>query len=387
MSSGRQDFEKRSIPQHEARLELRQDAGDAGPGTLEGYAAVFDSRSLPLAGPNGRTFREIIREGAFERVLGNGDRDLISARNHDPDKVLGRESNDTLQVRTDRRGLRYRVDLPMTSYARDTANLVEGGYIKGSSFTFRVAEDGDEWTREGGSWLREIHDIAEVGELGPVTSEAYPSTTVSKRALAAAARLPKAKSPSNGRVIESSWVERNLQRAPSRVVENTKAVAYHEAGHQVVAWALGAKVEGAEVRFRKEGSWWKAVAGHSHRDPGKWNDRELALSAIAGVVAEGMYTGERVSLSVSTTDRIRVGDYRKLTGTSEEELRETAREILERHEHCLHDLADRLTREGSISGEDARAYLDSIGDADPDAVFVQRDRARRRKRRAAGGWW
>ena len=74
--------------------ELRADDGD---GTIQGYAAVFDSPSLNLGG-----FREIVRPGAFTQSVQRDD--VRALFNHDPNFVLGRTKSGTLALLEDERG-------------------------------------------------------------------------------------------------------------------------------------------------------------------------------------------------------------------------------------------------------------------------------------------
>ena len=149
----------------ETRAEL---AGN----TLKGYAAVFDGTATIGGG------YERIAPNAFDNALENADpRALI---NHDPSLVLGRRSAGTLRLDTDSRGLRFEVDLPDTTYARDLRELVERGDLAGASFGFIPGED--EITRApDGKQVRTHTAIRDLVDVSAVTYPAYEGTSLALR--------------------------------------------------------------------------------------------------------------------------------------------------------------------------------------------------------------
>ncbi|MFE1095888.1 HK97 family phage prohead protease [Streptomyces smyrnaeus] len=160
-------------------FEIRAE-GDATPGTLVGYAAKFHSRSQDLGG-----FVEVIAPGAFTRSLEEG-HDVRAVINHDPNLVIGRVSAGTLRLSQDDTGLRYEVDLPNTTAARDLAESLKRGDISQSSFQFRTIED--DWSFDtDGRELRTLYDL-ELRDVSPVTYPAYLDTNseIAKRSLEAA---------------------------------------------------------------------------------------------------------------------------------------------------------------------------------------------------------
>ena len=163
--------EKRTLDANET--ELRFDEAD---GKIVGYAAVFNDLSSPIGGQ----FRERILPGAFKNL--RGDDDIISAVNHDDSKVLGRKSAGNLDLTVTKRGLRYSITPPDTSYVRDLVENIRAGNVQGSSFEFRVREGGDGWVANDGEMIRELRAL-DVFEVGPVTRPAYPTTDVAMRSL------------------------------------------------------------------------------------------------------------------------------------------------------------------------------------------------------------
>lgn len=168
----RNDVERRSIA---FPLELRAKDGKK---TLVGYAALYDSPSSDLGG-----FTEVIRPGAFDRAL-REDQEVLARAEHDTRLLLGRRSNGTCRVSSDAKGLRYEVDVPDTQAGRDVMTLVERGDIRGSSFAFALPnKEGEKWSRTAaGHPLRELVDL-DIFDVAPTADPAYPTTSVSARAL------------------------------------------------------------------------------------------------------------------------------------------------------------------------------------------------------------
>lgn len=149
-------------------IEVREAEGDEM--ILEGYAAVYNSETD--LGP----FREVIRPGAFDDVMTNDVRALI---NHDPNLVLGRTTNGTLELSSDERGLKYRVKLGGQSYARDFYESVKRGDISQSSFAFTI--DKQSWNEE--RTVRSVDKVRQLLDVSPVTYPAYAAATVQARDL------------------------------------------------------------------------------------------------------------------------------------------------------------------------------------------------------------
>ena len=156
-------------------LEVRA-ADDGAPPGLSGIAAVYDSESVPIMG----LFREVIKPGAFKRALSEG-HDVRALFNHDVSGVLGRTKSNTLRLSDSDKGLRIELDMPDTQLGRDLLVSVRRGDIDGMSFAFRAVKES--WVNGGSSDgldLREIEDLI-LYDVSPVTSPAYPETSVSKR--------------------------------------------------------------------------------------------------------------------------------------------------------------------------------------------------------------
>jgi HK97 family phage prohead protease len=161
-------MERRKI---EAPVEIRVNGENR---TVAGYGAVFNSETII-----GGAFREKILPGAFGRAISG---DVFSFFNHDESKVLGRTKSGTLRLIEDDSGLRYEVDLPDTSAARDLRVSMDRGDVDGSSFMFNVPEGGDVWDFSGDMPLRTVSQV-NLFEVGPVTMPAYPDATAALRSM------------------------------------------------------------------------------------------------------------------------------------------------------------------------------------------------------------
>jgi len=152
--------------------------------SFSGYGIVFNSDSQPLYVYDQergvvRVTEQISRDSLSEADMS----DVISAINHNFERVLARTTSGTLQLDTDERGVMYRLELPDTTYANDLRVSVERGDITGSSFVFSMdMEEGYNITeRSDGSLLAVPKRITKVYEMGPVTNPAYPETTAENR--------------------------------------------------------------------------------------------------------------------------------------------------------------------------------------------------------------
>jgi HK97 family phage prohead protease/HK97 family phage major capsid protein len=156
------DAEKRTM----GTIEVRESEGDDM--TLEGYAAVYNSET------DLGHFREVIKPGAFDDVLDNDVRALI---NHDPNLILGRTTNGTLELSVDERGLKYRVKLGDQQYAKDFYESVKRGDISQSSFAFTIEKQS--WNEE--RTVRSVDKVRQLLDVSPVTYPAYAAATVQAR--------------------------------------------------------------------------------------------------------------------------------------------------------------------------------------------------------------
>jgi len=156
-------------------LTLRElvtsEATESEPSTIVGYAAVFNQWSEDLGG-----FREMILPGAFTETLTHDVRALI---NHDANMVLGRTRSGTLELSEDEIGLRIKIALPNTQYAKDLIEAMKRGDVDQMSFGFSVGQDN--WYEEDGQMKREIIKVDRLYDVSVVTFPAYPQTIAQAR--------------------------------------------------------------------------------------------------------------------------------------------------------------------------------------------------------------
>lgn len=170
----------------EADFELRM-AGDGL--TLDGYAAVFDTPSVPIPnGPRG-PFVETIRGGAFTRTLARSPDVTLRYQHNLTTLPLARTRSGTLTLAEDSRGLHVHASLPDNEIGRPVRDAVRRGDISGMSFRFRVpSKAGERWSADYSE--RELIEVALGAEVSIVDFPAYPDTSVAVRHLADAADVP-----------------------------------------------------------------------------------------------------------------------------------------------------------------------------------------------------
>ncbi len=166
------DYEPRICEETELRV-LRD--GDAP--KIVGYAAVFNKKSENLG-----FFVEQIAPGAFKGAIKKSDARALF--NHDPNIILGRQSNGTLKLKEDDKGLFMEVMPPDTQFIRDMVIApIERGDITQQSFGFTVKIDQWEEDKEKQTTLRTIVEVDRLFDVSPVTFPAYPDTTVALRSM------------------------------------------------------------------------------------------------------------------------------------------------------------------------------------------------------------
>ena len=147
------------------KFEIREDSSGM---FLEGYAALFNSRSENLGG-----FTETIQPGAFRGSLQSRN-DIKLLWNHDSGAVLGSTRAGTLTLTEDERGLKVSATLPDTTYGRDARELVRRGDVTAFSFGFSMpARGGDSWNSEG---TERVLKVVRLHEVSLVAFPAYPAT-------------------------------------------------------------------------------------------------------------------------------------------------------------------------------------------------------------------
>lgn len=158
-------------------IEIEERAA-GGPPMIRGMAAVYNRPSRDLGG-----FKEIIAPGAFDKILDRKYKkaDVVALWNHNPDQLLGRTSSGTVRLSSDERGLRYEIDPPDTTLAKDLMTMVRRGDVFGSSFAFTVGEES--WDDTGEIPVRTVRSVDGLFDVSLVTNPAYLDTAVAIRSL------------------------------------------------------------------------------------------------------------------------------------------------------------------------------------------------------------
>lgn len=158
--------EGRSVPATEQRVNVADfEIRETGDGmTFEGYAAVFNSDSVPLP------FVERIAPGAFKRSLQSRN-EVKLLWNHDAGEPLASVRGGTLRLIEDARGLKVQATLANTTRGRDVSELIRSKVIDSMSFGFSVIKDS--WSNDGGTRTLEAVRLFEVSI---VSAPAYEGT-------------------------------------------------------------------------------------------------------------------------------------------------------------------------------------------------------------------
>ncbi|MEK3824438.1 HK97 family phage prohead protease [Paenibacillus sp. FSL K6-1558] len=164
---GKETKEQREIILPGSRPEVRKVDGE--PTKIIGYAVRWDQLSHPIFG----MFQEKFQRGAFTEALQNPD--VYASWQHDSREILGRTPG-TLQLFEDDLGLRYEIQPP--SWADKHVETIERGDVRGSSFIFRAVKE--DWDETGDMAIRSVTK-AELFEVSPVTTPAYPQSSVGIR--------------------------------------------------------------------------------------------------------------------------------------------------------------------------------------------------------------
>jgi|SRR5579884_2803310 len=140
---------------------------------ISGYAARFNQASDPAK----LGYAEVIKPGAFSRAL-KEKQDVRALINHEPSKILGRSTANTLSLSEDENGLKWRCEMPNTSYARDLMESIKRGDVSQCSFGFRAQKQAwVEPTAKDGVMTRELHDV-DLFDVSAVTFPVYDGTSV-----------------------------------------------------------------------------------------------------------------------------------------------------------------------------------------------------------------
>lgn len=165
--------------QYRAVMEVRALPGEDEARIVEGYATTFNQPyELWRDGPD-YIFLEQVDRGAFDKTDMS---DVIMQYDHEG-RVFARNSNGTLELRTDDHGLHIRADLSGTEIGRQLYEEIKGGYTDKMSFGFTVDSDERLITEDAGvvTILRTIKSIGKLYDVSAVSRPANNATEISAR--------------------------------------------------------------------------------------------------------------------------------------------------------------------------------------------------------------
>lgn len=256
--------------------------------TLHGFAALYNVESRRLA----EGFTETIRAGAFADVLAD-EPDVLLTFNHDESRVLARTASGTLRIFDEERGLRFEADLGEGPTARDVADMVARGDVRGASFRFRIAPDGEQWDGE----CRTLTRVEHLADLSLATVPAYDGATVELRSL----------TPTNGDTMpernRGTLAVADRPGVTSANATETRASAVLGTEDRMLDWQARRRTRSSfTTEEAREFSLGRAVRGMV---TGRWDDADLERRALAEGAGStgGFLTPELVSAQV--IDRIR----------------------------------------------------------------------------------
>lgn len=164
----------KKLRQFSSPLEITRAEIVESKGILEGYFITYNAPAE--CGNYG--FYEMVAPEAGEKALGTN-RDIRCFYNHNYDLVLGRQSNNTLMLKSDEKGLWGRVELNMNdSQARDIFERVKRQDISGCSFGAYLNEE--ELVEFDGKDVFVLRDM-DLIEVSVCPLPFYDSTTMEAR--------------------------------------------------------------------------------------------------------------------------------------------------------------------------------------------------------------
>lgn len=137
---------------------------------VSGYASTFEEPYTLYSG-NYLTIREVIDRHAFDNTDMS---DVIMQYDHQG-RVMARNSNNTLEVRPDEKGLFIRADLGGTELGRELYEEIRGGYTDKMSFGFTIDKEQETRTELEDGKVDYLWRILSVSKLYDVSAVSIPA--------------------------------------------------------------------------------------------------------------------------------------------------------------------------------------------------------------------
>lgn len=156
----------------ETDLKTRMDT-KTNEGYIEGYFVVFGQETELWPG-----VYEEVHPRALDNSLKNNN--ILCLDNHDTRVVLGSTDSNTLELKTDSKGLYGKVKLDLEDpFAKSAFRKVSTGKVKGCSFGFNIIDEEIE-NREDGT-VKFLLREADTKEVSITAFPAYPTTSIQAR--------------------------------------------------------------------------------------------------------------------------------------------------------------------------------------------------------------
>lgn len=157
---------------------MQMRAADSDRMVVEGYATTFNEPYVLYEDEEMRILEQV-DAGAF---VGADMSDVIMQYDH-RGHVFARIRNNTLDVRTDAKGLFISADLSGTEIGRQLYTEIKGGYTDKMSFAFTVTGENIDRRTEGKTRIvtRTITKIGKLYDVSAVSVPANDGTTISAR--------------------------------------------------------------------------------------------------------------------------------------------------------------------------------------------------------------
>ena len=164
--------EYRTLMLPDMQFRAAEQEGEEPQYIVEGYATTYDD-PYTIFSFDGVDYKERISRDA---LAGADISDVIFLYNHEG-MVYARQSNGTLELSSDEKGLHVRADLGSTEASREMFESIKAGLVTQMSWAFTIAAD--EYDEE--THTRSINSVKKVYDVSAVSIPANPSTDISAR--------------------------------------------------------------------------------------------------------------------------------------------------------------------------------------------------------------
>ena len=204
------DRQYRMVQLPDMQFRAVEQEGEEPKYVVEGYATTYED-PYTLFEFDGVKYNEKISRDA---LAGADMSDVIFLYNHEG-MVFARQSNGTLELSSDDKGLHVRADLGSTEASRQMFESIKAGLVTQMSWAFTIADE--EYDEESHTW--DIRSVRKVYDVSAVSIPANPNTDIAESAQRSHDGVIKAESEKRRRERErAEKVERltNLLKGASK---------------------------------------------------------------------------------------------------------------------------------------------------------------------------